>query len=344
MESVSELRRWPAGRLQMSFGWMADRNMSTGLLRVAERAIRDPDSRFDSLAHHLDENALKRAFHRIRKDGAEGVDGVTKEAYGQDLDGNIRNLHGRLKSMKYRHQPIRRVHIPKAPGKTRPIGISCLEDKVVQGALKELLEVIYEQEFLPCSYGFRPELGAHDALRAVNRMVFREGIGWILEADIQAFFDSLVRPKLREMLQDRIADGSLLRLVGKCLHVGVLDGEEFVRPDEGTVQGSVLTPPTQLKTSPGAAGFCDQSFGVARETGEEKFNDFSAERSGRSSFLDICSVSAHAQLDHAADIADSRCVRAEPAWHRAGARRIRVARARQSAIDSARGCPGRSHR
>ena len=129
--------------------------MSPGLLKVVERARRDPNTRFNALAHLLDEDALKRAFHRIRKSAAVGVDGVTKEAYAQDLDGNIRDLHGRLKSMKYRHQPIRRVHIPKAPGKTRPIGISCIEDKVVQGALKEVLEAIYEQEFLSCSHGFR---------------------------------------------------------------------------------------------------------------------------------------------------------------------------------------------
>ncbi len=216
--------------------------MSTGLLKVVERARRNPNTRFNSLAHLLDEDALKRAFHRIRKNAAVGVDGVTKEAYAQGLDENISDLLGRMKSMKYRHQPIRRVHIPKAPGKTRPIGISCIEDKVVQGALKEVLDAIYEQEFLSCSYGFRPEISAHDALRAVDHMAFREGIGWILEADIQAFFDSLVRPKLREMLQERVVDGSFLRLIGKCLHVGVLDGEEFSEPDEGTVQGSILSP------------------------------------------------------------------------------------------------------
>jgi group II intron reverse transcriptase/maturase len=216
--------------------------MSPGLLKVVERARRDPNTRFNSLAHLLDEDALKRAFHCIRKNAAVGVDGVTKEAYAQALDENIQDLHARMKSMKYRHQPIRRVHIPKAPGKTRPIGISCIEDKVVQGALKEVLEAICEQEFLSCSYGFRPELSAHDALRAVDRMAFREGIGWILEADIQAFFDSLVRPKLREMLQERVVDGAFLRLIGKCLHVGVLDGEEFSKPDEGTVQGSILSP------------------------------------------------------------------------------------------------------
>jgi len=199
--------------------------MSPGLLKVAERAKRDPDARF-----------------RIRKDAAVGVDGITKEQYGQRLEENLRGLHERLKSMRYRHQPIQRVHIPKAPGKTRPIGISTLEDKIVQGALREVLEAIYEQDFLECSYGFRPKRSAHDALRAVDRMVSREGITVILEADVQAFFDSIDRKKLLEMLQIRVADPPLLRLVSKCLHVGVLDGEEFSKPGEGTAQGSIISP------------------------------------------------------------------------------------------------------
>jgi group II intron reverse transcriptase/maturase len=216
--------------------------VSPGLQMVAERAMRDPDARFNSLAHLLDVEALRRAFARIRKNAAVGVDGVTKEAYAEELEQNLRALQARMKAKQYRHQPIRRVHIPKAPGKTRPIGISCIEDKIVQGALTEVLEAIYEQDFLPCSYGFRRGRSAHDALRALDHMVCHERIGWILEADIQAFFDSLVRAELREMLQIRVVDGQMLRLVGKCLRVGVLDGESFETPDEGTVQGSRLSP------------------------------------------------------------------------------------------------------
>ena len=216
--------------------------MSPGLLRVAERARRDPDARFNSLAHLVDEAALGRAFTRIRKGAAMGVDGITKEQYGQQLEENLRELHERLKSMRYRHQPIRRVRIPKAKGKTRPIGISSVEDKIVQGALREVLEAVYEQDFLECSYGFRPERSAHDALRALNRMVFREGVVVVLEADIQAFFDSIDRKTLLELLQIRVADTPLLRLIGKCLHVGVLDGEEFSKPGEGTAQGSIISP------------------------------------------------------------------------------------------------------
>ena len=216
--------------------------MSPGLLKVRERAKQDPDARFNSLAHLLDQEALRRAYEGIRKDAAVGVDGITKEEYGQALESNLQGLHERLKQKRYRHQPIRRVHIYKAPGQTRPIGISSTEDKIVQGALREVLEAIYEQDFLDCSYGFRPGRSAHDALRAVNRMVMQERITVILEADIQAFFDSVDRKMLLEMLQIRVADPSLLRLVSKCLHVGVLDGDEFTKPDEGTAQGSVISP------------------------------------------------------------------------------------------------------
>jgi len=216
--------------------------MSPELLKVVDRARKDPNARLYSLARLIDQDALKRAFAHIRKDAAVGVDGVTKEQYEQNLEQNLQSLHERLKSGRYRHQPIRRVHIPKAPGKTRPIGISSIEDKIVQGALTEVLGAIYEQDFRDCSFGFRPRRSAHDALRAVDAMAAREGIRWILEADIQAFFDSLVRSKLSEMLQIRVADASFLRLVGKCLHVGVLDGEEFTRPDEGTAQGSIISP------------------------------------------------------------------------------------------------------
>jgi len=178
----------------------------------------------------------------MRKDAAVGVDGVTKEQYGRDLERNLQDLHARLVSKRYRHQPIRRVHIPKEKGKTRPIGISAFEDKLVQDAVREVLEAVYEQDFLPCSHGFRPQRSAHDAIRALDRIAHRGKVSWILEADIVSFFDSLDRPKLAEMLQTRVADGSLLRLVGKCLHVGVLDGATYAEPDTGTAQGSVLSP------------------------------------------------------------------------------------------------------
>ena len=216
--------------------------MSTSLLRVVERARREPEGRFHSLAHLIDVPALERAFHRVRADAAVGVDGVSKEDYGQELEANLVELHKRLKAKRYRHQPLRRVHIPKGDGRTRPIGISAVEDKVVQGALREVLEAVYEQDFLECSYGFRPGRSAHDAIRALNRAVYQGKVSWILEADIESFFDSLDRTRLEEMLRIRVADGSLRRLVGKCVRVGVLDGEERTEPERGTPQGSGLSP------------------------------------------------------------------------------------------------------
>ncbi len=217
-------------------------NLSPELLRVVERAQREPEGRFHSLAHLIDVPALERAYRRMRKDAAVGVDGVTKEQYGQDLERNLQDLHTRMKAKRYRHQPIRRVHIPKVHGKTRPIGISAFEDKLVQDAVREVLEAIYEQDFLDCSYGFRPKRSAHDAIRTLDRIVHRAEVSWILEADIVSFFDSLDRTKLKEMLETRVADGSLLRLIGKCLHVGVVDGVELSTSESGTAQGSVLSP------------------------------------------------------------------------------------------------------
>jgi len=217
-------------------------SMSPGLLKVAERAKREPEGRFHSLAHLIDVAALRRAYDRCRKDAAVGVDGMTKERYGQDLDTRLEDLLERMRTKRYRHQPIRRVHIPKEQGKTRPIGISAFEDKVVQGAAREVLAAIYEQDFVEGSYGFRPKRSTHDAVRALDRVVHRGEVNWILEADIKSFFDSVDRNMLKEMLQTRVADGSLLRLIGKCLHVGVLDGVKFSRPDLGTAQGSVLSP------------------------------------------------------------------------------------------------------
>src|SRR5712691_1768977 len=214
-------------------------DMSPGLLKGVERAKREPEARFHSLAQVIDVPALERAYRYQRSEAAVGVDGVTKEEYGQDLEANLQDLHTRLKAQRYRHQPIRRVHIPKGQGKTRPIGISAFEDKVVQDAVREVLEVIYEQDFLECSYGFRPGRSAHDAVRTLDQIVHRGEVEWILEADIVSFFDSLDRTELKKMLAVRVADGSLLRLIGTCVHVGVLDGEALSEPEMGTTQGSV---------------------------------------------------------------------------------------------------------
>lgn len=218
------------------------RTMSPGLLKVAERAKRDPEARMLALAHHIDEPALERVYRRLRTAAAVGVDGVTVEQYGERLAENLQALRGRMKAGRYRHQPIRRVNIPKSDGATRPIGISTVEDKIVQGAVRDVLEAIYEQDFLACSYGFRPGRRTHDALRELNEVISRGSANYIVEADIVSFFDSIDRKVLMEMLRGRIADEGLMRLVGKCLHVGVLDGERYLEPDDGTAQGSSLSP------------------------------------------------------------------------------------------------------
>lgn len=215
---------------------------STKLMKVAERARRDPEARFDAIAYLIDEYALTRAYEKLRKGAAVGVDGVKKEQYGEQLGQNIRNLHGKLRTKRWRHQPIRRAHIPKGKGRTRPIGVSCIEDKIVQNAVGELLEVVYEPLFSASSYGFRPGRSAHEAVQALNQAAYEGRLNWVLEADIQAYFDSIDRKMLMEMIRNRVADGSLIRLIGKCLHVGILEGAEYSEPEEGTVQGSTLSP------------------------------------------------------------------------------------------------------
>jgi group II intron reverse transcriptase/maturase len=216
--------------------------MSLGLLKVAERAKREPGARFHSLAHLIDLAMLRRAYTRIRRDAAVGVDGMTKETYGQELEARLADLHERLRAKRYRHQAIRRVYIPKDHGKTRPIGISTIEDKIVQDSIREVLQAVYEPVFHENSFGFRPGRRAHDALTVIDRAAIRGHANWILEADIVAFFDTIDRRQLMEMIAERVPDGAMQRLVGKCLNVGVLDGEQYSSSDEGTAQGSILSP------------------------------------------------------------------------------------------------------
>jgi RNA-directed DNA polymerase len=225
----------------MTGAWTSE-SMSPQLLKVATRAKRDHAAQFHSLAHLIDVSALQRAYDSLRANAAVGVDGMTKECYGQDLQANLADLHERLRGKRYRHQPIKRVHIPKGNGKTRPLGISALEDKIVQAALRELLEAVYEQDFLDCSYGFRPGRSAHDAIRVFHDVAMAGEVNWVVEADIASFFDQIPRQQLLDLIAERIPDGSIRRLVGKCLHVGVLDGEELTKSDAGTAQGSVLSP------------------------------------------------------------------------------------------------------
>jgi group II intron reverse transcriptase/maturase len=202
-----------------------------------------PQTALTTLAHHLDLDLLLEAYRRTRKDGAAGVDGQTAEAYAENLEENLRGLLERAKSGLYRAPPVRRVHIPKAGrSETRPIGIPTFEDKVLQRAVVMLLEAVYEQDFRDCSYGFRPGRSAHQALQVLWKGLMDLGGGWVLELDIQRFFDSLDHGKLREILRQRVRDGVLLRLIGKWLRAGVLEEGSLVHPEAGTPQGGVVSP------------------------------------------------------------------------------------------------------
>lgn len=217
--------------------------VSTRQQRIAELAKQSPQMGFTSLAYHIDLDWLREAYRRTRKDGAAGVDGQTAADYEKDLEGNLRSLLDRAKSGTYRAPPVRRVHIPKGTGgDTRPIGIPTLEDKVLQRAVVMVLEAVYEQDFHDGSYGFRPGRSAHQALAALWQQTMRTGGGWILEVDIRKFFDTLDHAHLRELLQHRIRDGVLLRLIGKWLNAGVLEDGNLSHPEAGSPQGGVISP------------------------------------------------------------------------------------------------------
>ena len=217
--------------------------VSTGLHRIADLARRAPQMAFTTLAHHIDIRLLREAYRLTRKDGAVGVDGETAAAYAANLEENLRSLAGRLKSGDYKAPPVRRVYIPKADGKrTRPIGIPTFEDKVLQRAVAMVLEAVYEQDFLDCSYGFRPGRSAHQALDALWHGLMKIGGGWVVDVDVQRFFDTLGHGHLRAFLDRRVRDGVLRRAIDKWLKAGVLEEGRLVLPETGTPQGGVISP------------------------------------------------------------------------------------------------------
>jgi group II intron reverse transcriptase/maturase len=210
--------------------------------RIAELARTAPELAFTTLAHHVDAEWLREAYRRVRKDGAVGVDGQTAVEYERDLAGNLESLLNRFKSGSYRAPPVRRVHIPKGDGRTRPIGIPTLEDKILQRAVVMLLEPIYEQDFMDCSYGFRPGKSAHMALEALWKALMDLGGGWVLEVDIRSFFDSVDHAQLRSILDGRVRDGVVRRAIDKWLKAGVSENGAVTHPDLGTPQGGVISP------------------------------------------------------------------------------------------------------
>ena len=215
----------------------------TFLRAIAEKAQREPQHRFGGLYRYLNQDVLRLCFYQLRKDAASGVDGVSFQAYERTLEANLTDLVGRLKRKAYRAKLVRRKYIPKGPGKLRPLGIPALEDKLLQVAVTQILLAIYEVDFLSCSYGYRPGISAHDAIKVLTDELQWEGHNFVVEADILGFFDHLEHEPLLAMLAERIQDGALLNLIRKWLRAGILETDgRVIHPETGTPQGGVISP------------------------------------------------------------------------------------------------------
>ena len=223
-------------------GHGAGSDVPSALDRVREVARRDKEARFTALLHHVDFARLWAAYWAIRPKAAPGVDGVTWSAYGQDLEANLRDLHARVHAGRYRARPSRRVYIPKADGRQRPLGIASLEDKILQRAVVEVLNAIYEEDFLGFSYGFRPGRSPHDALDALAAGIERKKVNWVLDADIRDFFTSLDHGWLEKFLEHRIADKRVLRLIQKWVSAGVIEDGAWTASEVGAPQGASVSP------------------------------------------------------------------------------------------------------
>jgi group II intron reverse transcriptase/maturase len=222
-------------------GRRAGRGVSSDLDRVRQVARKDRDARFTALLHHVTVERLETAYRAIRPDAAPGVDGVTWKDYGHDLEENLRDLHARVHRGAYRARPSRRVYIPKADGRQRPLGVASLEDKILQRAVAEVLNAIYECDFLGFSYGFRPGRSPHDALDALAVGIEKRRVNWILDADIRDCFSSLDHSWLERLLEHRIADKRVLRLIQKWLRAGTIEDGEWSATVEGTPQGASIS-------------------------------------------------------------------------------------------------------
>jgi group II intron reverse transcriptase/maturase len=215
----------------------------TFLRAIAEKAFTNKHHRFGDLYRWLNQDVLRLCFLRLRKDAASGVDGVTFQEYEKNLEANLRDLVGRLKRKAYRARLVRRKYIPKGPGKLRPLGIPVLEDKLLQVAVTQILLAMYEVDFLPCSYGYRPGVGAHDAIKDLSAELQFGGHNFVVEADIKGFFDNLQWEWLEQMLEQRIGDGAFLNLIRKWLRAGILEEDgRVIHPLTGTPQGGVVSP------------------------------------------------------------------------------------------------------
>jgi len=217
-------------------------SVSPGLDRLRQRAIGHRNEKFTSLLHHIDVDLLSKAYRWLKRDAAAGVDGVTWQGYGVDLQAKLADLHGRIHRRAYRAQPSRRRMIPKPDGRERPLGIASLEDKIVQRALVEVLNAIYEPEFLGFSYGFRPGRNQHDALDALWIGISTKRVKWILDSDLRSYFDTINHENLIAFIEERIGDRRVIRLIRKWLKAGVMENGVVTTSDIGSPQGSVISP------------------------------------------------------------------------------------------------------
>jgi RNA-directed DNA polymerase len=239
-------REGEAGHDVLLGGEMGDtprsQTVSTKLQQIAEQARRYPDTAFTTLVHLIDVEFLREAFRRTNKKVSPGIDRVTARRYAENLEENLRDLHERLRSGRYRATPVERVWLEKEDGSKRPIGKPVLEDKIVQRAVVMLLGAVYEQEFYDFSHGFREGHSPHQALRELRERCMGMNIGWIVDLDVSGFFDSLDHGLLRGVIKQRVNDGGIIRLIGKWLNAGVLERETLTYPEKGTPQGGVISP------------------------------------------------------------------------------------------------------
>lgn len=241
---VVEGRGSPEGNVASSTrsGLGAGQSAPSGLDRVRRLAQKDKDVRFTALLHHVDVDRLRAAYWAIRPKAAPGVDGVTWREYGLDLEANLRDLHARVHRGGYRAKPSLRAYIPKPDGRLRPLGIAALEDKVLQRAVVEVLNAIYERDFVGFSYGFRPGRSPHDALDALATGITRRRLNWVLDADFRDYFSSLDHRWLERFVEHRIADRRVLRLIRKWLRAGVIENRSWTACEEGVPQGASVSP------------------------------------------------------------------------------------------------------
>src|SRR4029079_1642110 len=215
---------------------------SSGLQRVREAAGRDKRARFTALLHHVTVDLLRDSFYALKRQAAPGVDGLTWPEYEDGLGDRLVDLHRRVHTGTYRAQPSKRAYIPKPDGRQRPLGIAALEDKIVQHAVGTVLNQIYEEDFVVCSYGFRPGRSPHHALDALWVGLMRKKVNWVLDADIRGFFDTIDHGWLTKVIQHRVDDRTMLRLSQKWLRAGVSENGEWSKTEVGTPQGAVISP------------------------------------------------------------------------------------------------------